>query len=233
VISADTCSGATIPANASCVASVSFTPVFIGPSNAVLTFADNAPDALQTVNLAGTGVSATGADFTIGLAPGSSSSATVSPGGSATYSLSLTPVGGYNQAVNLTCSGAPLLAVCSVSPVAVTLDGIDSVPVTVNVTTMGRMIAGIHPSSSSISAVFIALLLCPLLIWGPLRGTIYKERLALSAVLAVVVGVCGSCGGGSNAPSTSPSTAAGAYTLTIKASSGALTHSTRLTLTVK
>ena len=78
------------------------------------------------------------ADFVLST---SATGATVAAGQSATYNLSVTPVGGFDQQVSLSCSGAPPVAVCSISPAAVTLDGIDSVHATVTVTTTARSLA--------------------------------------------------------------------------------------------
>jgi uncharacterized repeat protein (TIGR03803 family) len=330
----DACSNATIPVNATCSASVTFTPLVGGTSNAILTFADNAPNALQTVSIAGTGVvpipavtltpssltfptqdagttssaqpvtltnsgpgplnitsisatanfsetnncgssvpvgaactlyvsidptasgtvdgtvfvsdngygspqsvalSGTGADFSIGPASGSSSSVAVSPGESATYSLSLTPLDGYNLAVTVACSGAPALAVCSASPAVATLDGTNTVPVTLTVTTTAPMAILRHHSHSPGAALAAILLVLPFTFWlSPLRGTNHSIKLALSSILVLTLAFSVSCGGGdSGTQPSSPSTPAGAYTLTVNASSGTLTHLTFLSLTVK
>lgn len=74
-------------------------------------------------------------DFLLGLASGSSSSATVTAGGTATYTLALSPIAGFNQTVNLTCSGAPATINCTPSPTSVILDGTNAGTVTVTVTT--------------------------------------------------------------------------------------------------
>lgn len=330
-ITADTCSSATIPVNASCSASVIFTPVFQGPGNAALTFADNAPNAFQTVALAGTGVvpgtpwvtlspssltfssqivgttsaaqvatltnsgsgplnitsisasadfsetnncgstvaagancvvhvsiaptmagpvvgtfsisdnaygspqsvalSGMGEDFTIGVASGSSSSAAVSPGGRASYALNLTPLDGYNQVVTIVCSGAPSLSVCSASPGAATIDGTNSVPVTISVTTTAPTATVLYAPSSPMAALLISLLVLPATFS---LSALRRKRLALFGILVVGIGLCVSCGGGgSSAQSSSPGTPVGTYTLTVTASSGTLTHSSYLMFTVK
>jgi hypothetical protein len=63
-----------------------------------------------------TGTGTGSSDFSLGIASGSSSSATITPGHTGTYSLSVTPEGGFNQTVSLACSGAPSQATCSVAP---------------------------------------------------------------------------------------------------------------------
>ena len=59
-------------------------------------------------------------DFSIAVSLGGSTSATVSPGQTAQYSLSMTALGGFNQSVSFTCTGAPAEASCSVSPSSAT-----------------------------------------------------------------------------------------------------------------
>ena len=78
------------------------------------------------------------ADF---LLSGTPASATISSGQSATYSVTLTPAGGFNQSVTLSCSGLPISATCLITPPAVALDGTNSATVTVTVQTTARVSA--------------------------------------------------------------------------------------------
>jgi subtilisin family serine protease len=86
--------------------------------------------ALQSVS----GVTGS-ADFAVAAAP---ASATVVAGGSAVYTVTAAPVNGFAQTVTWNCTGAPMGAVCSVSPASVTLDGTHAATATVTMTTMVR-----------------------------------------------------------------------------------------------
>ena len=65
-------------------------------------------------------LSGPGGDFSLGVSSSGSASATVSPGQTAQYPLSLMASGGFNQSVSFTCAGAPAEASCSVSPSSAT-----------------------------------------------------------------------------------------------------------------
>jgi hypothetical protein len=56
-------------------------------------------------------------------------------GQTATYALSLAPSGGFGGSVTLTCSGAPAMATCNISPATVTLSETTATTATVTVTT--------------------------------------------------------------------------------------------------
>jgi hypothetical protein len=64
----------------------------------MLSFTDNASVVPQVLILSGTG---TGAGFVISVAPGSSASQTVTAGQTASYSLVVTPIGGFNGTIAL------------------------------------------------------------------------------------------------------------------------------------
>jgi hypothetical protein len=83
-------------------------------------------------------LSASKPDFSMSVSP---ASASISPGGSASCTVSLTPAGGFSQAVALACTGAPSLATCAVSPASVTFSGSAAVNATVTVSTMASSIA--------------------------------------------------------------------------------------------
>jgi hypothetical protein len=68
--------------------------------NGTLTVTDSASDSPQTASFTGIGQ-----DFS--MAPSSSSSATVSPGQTASYTIAVVPDGGFSQTVLFGCSGAP------------------------------------------------------------------------------------------------------------------------------
>ncbi|MEJ2006848.1 MAG: choice-of-anchor D domain-containing protein, partial [Acidobacteriota bacterium] len=229
-----------LAASGSCTIAVTFTPDGPGTNTGTITINDNAASSTQTIALSGTGE-----DFTLGMASGSSSSASVSAGGSASYTLALAPEGGFNQAVNLACSGAPAYATCTVSPASVTLDGSNNSSVSVKVsTTASSMVApgpgnfGPPPSGGLPLATWLGIIgllaLMVLVKFSPKGGRV--RRAAPWATLALAAALCAGCGGGSSGMSTTTSsnaTPAGTYTLTVTGTSGSLTQTSQVTLTVQ
>ena len=138
VSSKTTCMTSTpVAPNQSCIVQLSFGPTDSGSRSAALTIADNAAGSPQTVQLSGTGAP----NFGMAVSSGTPSAASVTAGGSASYSVTVTPLGGFNQAVSLVCTGAPSKATCTVSPASVTLDGTNSQNVKVTVTTTAASLA--------------------------------------------------------------------------------------------
>ena len=173
-------------------------------------------------------------DFSISasaLSPG-----TVNPGQSATSTIDLNAVGGFNSSVALTCSVSPkpeLAPQCSISPGSVN----PGTPATLTVTTTGPQAAKTSPWGPS--ELFYALLLpvCGLtLVTMVFPAKRKKTRLLgmLSCVLLVAaLLLLPGCGGSSSGgPHGSPGTPAGTYTITVTGTSGA-THSTTVTLKVQ
>ena len=126
-----TCAAA-IPAAGTCTIALMFTPVSVGAHAATLTLSDDAPGSPHTINIKGTANPA----VTAAAAQGSSTTASVSAGQTAQFQLQLTPGAGFSGAVSLTCSGAPLGAVCQV-PSSVTITNGAPAPFTVAVSTAG------------------------------------------------------------------------------------------------
>lgn len=117
----DTC-GSSLGPDLSCTISVIFKPTAAGSRTGSVTI----PGAPQNLTLVGTGT-----DFSIAAASGAncpgggncSTSATIKAGQTATYNLQVTPSGGFNGTVALSCTGAPMSATCSVSPASITVNG--------------------------------------------------------------------------------------------------------------
>jgi len=229
----------TVAINASCQINVTFTPSGGGEQEATLAISSNGLGSPTSVALIGTAMdfSLTATDPTV----------SVSPGGTATYTLNIAPVGGFNQPLTLACSGAPTQSTCSVSPNSITLNGSSASTAAVTVTTMGSEIGMTqpfgNPPTSSIFASWLALSgtlgLVMIVGWLPSRSKV-RRRLApygLAMILLLSIGVTmPSCGGGSNSNS-GGGTPAGSYTLTVTGtftgSSATLSHATKLTLIVK
>jgi hypothetical protein len=74
-------------------------------------------------------------DFTISAVPATS---TINAGQPATYTVILTPSGGFNQTVSLSCGGSPPASKCAITPSLVTLAGTNSATATVVVQTVAR-----------------------------------------------------------------------------------------------
>jgi hypothetical protein len=174
----------------------------------------------------------------------SSAAGTVAPGKSATITLTLTPSGGFDANVALSCSGLPAGATCAFSPATASVSGsaattdtltISTTPATANVLTRwaggGMLLAG--------------MLLPFVLLRRPrsLLGTTSRwpmSRCAALLLCGLILGSCGGGGGGSSGSSSgggssssgSPGTSAGTYQVTITATGGSVTQTVTYALMV-
>jgi uncharacterized repeat protein (TIGR03803 family) len=173
--------------------------------------------------------------FLIGAATGSSTSATISPGQSATFNLTVTPVAPFSGTVTFTCGITPPetpAPICSVpSSVNVTGSTASQVSVTVSTTALGS--SGMSPFSKfppeSLIAAMLALFASSLLF---MAGRRRLPALAASLTLFVLIAMTG-CGGGVTKPTATLGTPAGPYTVTVTGTSGSQSQNMMLTVTVQ
>jgi len=201
---------------ASCTINVTFTPTAGGSPTATasLSVTDNAPTSPQTVPL-------TGAVQNFSLTT-TCTSLNVVPGQTAIFTVDLAPVNGFTKSVALSCSGAPALATCTVTPTSMTLDGSTTVQARVTATTTRafgflRLPFG-HSDASRMAGLvglagitgFAALVIMP----GKRQvkpGRRLRGLIVLLGLLSTTA-MLPSCGGGATDP---PGTAAGTFPLTV------------------
>ncbi|MCI0722902.1 MAG: choice-of-anchor D domain-containing protein [Acidobacteria bacterium] len=227
--------GGSLAGSASCTLRVTFRPTATGTRTATLVIADNAADSPQMVALSGLGT-----DFSLTLAAGSSTSATINAGQTATFSLSVSGSTGFSGTVSFSCSGTLPAGRCTVSPTsaAVTDAAPATLAVTVTTTARAQLPPGGRPPvlpSPGLQLVLswlllglILALLARLLGW-PRRRAWVGLMLAAALFFAASLGGCG--GGDGDAPR--PGTPAGNYLFTVTASSGGASHSINLNVTVR
>jgi sugar lactone lactonase YvrE len=165
----------------------------------------------------------------------SGATATALPGSTAEFTFALSPIGGTTlpAAITFTVSGLPAGATYSLSPATLAAGaGTTTVTVTVN---LPQTTAAAHSTGSlgrKATPFLLALLLLPFA--GRLRRTgkrlssTLPMLLLLGLSLAAAVGLSG-CGSTSNFFAHSQKS----YTVTVTGTSGALSHSTTVTLTVE
>jgi hypothetical protein len=190
------------------------------------------PNATQTFTL-------TVQDFTVAAAQGSPTSATVNPGSTATYNLSIAAVNGLSGSVSFTCTGAPSEANCTVSPSPVTL-GTSGASTTVSVTTTAPSAVLMRPKPPAGPWIWMWMLALLAAVGTWLMGgrrLVWRRAWAPLAVAMLSVALWAGCGGGGGGGGPhNAGTPAGTYNLTVTATvtSGTATsqHTLTLTLTV-
>jgi len=239
---------ATLAAGSSCTFSITFAP--LAGSNApvpgLLEIMDNASLVPQAISLSGTAQA-----FTLSASPTTGS---VSPGGSASYTISVTPLGGFNAAVSLSCGTLPTGAACSFSPGSVTPNGSTAITSTLTISTTGSGSApgrDTRPAPPSVpglpQTLWLAVALAMLgagLAAAQARKHARRQRGSALALSVFVLGLlftamtAPGCGGGSSSSSSSSTpTPAGSYTVLITgstpAASSSYTSPVSVTLTVQ
>jgi beta-propeller repeat-containing protein len=174
--------------------------------------------------------------FSIGAASGSSTSATVNAGETATFNLELVSSGNFSGTVSLACSGSVPAGVCSLSPASVAPTGSGSTSFTASVGTTVRGAASLRLPPALLTKTLLPWLLCLLALVALLAcATLPRRQFAPAlVVLLILAGLSVSCSGGgsSGGPPPPPGTTAGTYTLTVSGTSGNFSNSTPLTLKV-
>ena len=190
------------------------------------------------------------ADFSLSASP---ATANVTAGGSASVMLSIGGLNGFNFAVTFSCSGEPANTSCAFNPNAVTPSsgGTVTTSMTIATTKPGTpyhpMITLPKSGQGPWSYLAIPLLLIAALalrrfaLGGAANLQLGRRRahsfgLAGAAALMLVAAsllTLSGCGGGSNNNAASPGTPNGTTTLVVTATSGSISHSTNITLTVQ
>jgi hypothetical protein len=206
----------------------------VGAHSITANYGGDAVNAASTSSAVAITITAPAAtDFGIALAP---SSGTVAPGSSVTSTISVTPIGGFNQQVTLTCTGAPKNTTCTIAPASVTPNGsAATATLTINTNVNAALLnapLGPQPAHRSHDRIALAFAgFAGILCFGFTRKRLPGWRhlqLGLAAILlagSVAIGCGGS--GSSNA------TPAGTSTLTITATAGSTTHTATYTLAVQ
>ena len=198
-------------------------------------------------------------DLSLTIPTGDATSLTVFPGGTAVFTLTMSPSGSttFPAAVTLSLSGLPAGATYTFSPATLAAgSGTTTVTLTIQIpqTTAAALPIHIHGNStgsnggkagqeatasgdrgvgSKLAPVALALLLLPFA--GGARRAGRTLGRAISILLLIVAGIAATAGlSGCGAPGSGFfAQAPQAYTLTVTATSGSLSRSTNLTLTVE
>jgi hypothetical protein len=202
-----------------------------GTNNETVTVTNNGVTFSQAAN-----VQITVTNFAISASP---SSASVSPGQSATYTVSVKPqFGAFTNAVSLACSNLPSRSTCSLSPSSVA-PGTSGATSKLTISTTAPSASFKEPTAQPpVYGLWIGLMALSLIVFAGIRRIARARALALYlsagllTLLQALLLSCGGGGGGGGGP-TNPGTPAGTYTVRIAGTAGSLQNSGTVTLTVQ
>lgn len=168
---------------------------------------------------------------------GDPSSATITAGQTASYTLSIQGVG-MSGTASLSCSGAPKGATCTVPP-SQSFSASAPAAFNVTVTTTARTLAALHLSAFTPAAWFLSFGMLGIVAMPGIRKSKRPLKRYLRLAPLTLLLLLASCGGGagsasSQQPTPNPNgTPAGTYALKVTAVSGNSTQATSLTLVVQ
>ncbi len=174
-----------------------------------------------------------GTPFSLAPASGSSSTATVSPGGTATYSLAVTPKSGttFPAAITFAASGLPTGAIATFTPGTIAAGaGATDVSLSIQTSSSTAMIR----ESRGRWAIALCVLFIPLAGMRRRKGAIGRKAIGAKGLFLLLLlpgaaAVVTACGGGSGSTGGAPQS----YTITITATSGQAQQTTTVMLTVQ
>ena len=206
--------------------------VYAGPHSITAVFAGDAVNAPATSPV----FTQTVADFSLTVASGGSSSASTIAGGTANYSLVVTPIitSTFPGPITLTFSGLPASVTGTITPTTIAT-GAGATPVTFSATAETLLQLGhlqhppVHRSPLRYAPISLALLALPLA-WFRRRKRFASLFASICLLFAITAGISG-CAGPADTGyyGETPKT----YNLTVTATSGNLVRSIYLTLTVQ
>ena len=203
------CPSTTLAPGASCTVQVTFTPSAVGSRPGSLTVASSDPSSPLIVPLTGTGIQS--GSFTLTVDGASSASTSVASGRPASYTLTVTPTGGFSGNVALTCAAVTpaQYASCSISPSALSLAG-SPLSVVATINTITSVAALSEPAPFRHHGVLLCLLLPALLL---------SRRRRLPSILIALCAVCIAGCGSTSADPNARYSPTGTYQYTVTASS--------------
>jgi len=206
--------------------------VYAGPHSITAVFAGDATDAPATSPI----FTQTVADFSIAVASGGSSSLSIIAGGNGTYNLVVTPIitSTFPSALTVTFTGLPATVTGTLTPTTIAA-GSGATPVSLAVTADTLLQIGhlqrppAHRSPLRYAPISLALLALPLA-WFRRRKRFASLLASVLLLFAITAGLSG-CAGPANTGYYGETPKS--YNLTVTATSGNLSRSTYLTLTVQ
>ncbi len=236
-----TCNLGTLNSGANTTVTIVLTPgpAAVGsPLNGTVSVSSTTPDPNAANNSASTTTTVNQPpDFSLAANP---TTITVTRGSSGTSTITLTSLGGFTGSTSFTCSGLPSLSACSFAPASVTGA---ATPVTTTMTittTAGALVPPVNPwrwpaPPAAWPMVLALLVATTLVVFAAHRNRrAWRAMLALAAIV-LVAGLtvsCGGGGGGGSVPPPAPGTPRGTFAITVTGTSGAISRTATVTLTV-